>query len=72
MRRTRGPEPRRPLGVRPPRLVALDADHERQAVEALATLLRSLLASGDGSLKGTVEGTCDEPVQHPTRQEPEP
>lgn len=43
------PTPRRsrrdgPLGVRPPRLVALDSDHERQALDALVALLaRSLV-----------------------------
>ncbi len=57
-----GPEPRRPLGVRPPVLVRLDPEREERAVEALATLLRPLLAGGATALKDTVEGTCDGPA----------
>ena len=32
-------DPAQPLGVRVPRLVPLDAEHERQALDALAALL---------------------------------
>lgn len=56
---SRGPEPRRPLGVRAPTLVHLDAEGEARAVEALATLLRPLLAGGASPLKDTVKATCD-------------
>jgi hypothetical protein len=33
----------RPISLRPPELVELDADHERQALDALAELLASYL-----------------------------
>jgi hypothetical protein len=49
----------RPRGVRPPRLVTLDAEREARAVEALAVLLRPLLADPATRLKGGFEGACD-------------
>lgn len=40
-------EPSRPpLCVRPPRLVAMDAEQEERAVEAVAALLRRTLVAG--------------------------
>jgi hypothetical protein len=47
----------RPLGLLPPRLVPLDAEQERRAVDALANLLAPLLAahaaeSGDDGAAG--------------------
>jgi hypothetical protein len=57
----RHPDRTRPLGVAPPRLAPLDAEREARAVEALAVLLRSLLASSATRLKGDVEGTSDGP-----------
>lgn len=48
--------------MRPPVLVRLDPEREEHAVEALATLLRPLLAGGSTPLKDTVEGTCDGPA----------
>jgi hypothetical protein len=47
-----------PLGVTAPRLVPLDAEHERRAIDALAVLLRPLLAGTDTRLKAGAEGTC--------------
>jgi hypothetical protein len=51
----------RPLGIGPPCLAPLDAEREARAVEALAVLLRPLLADPATRLKGGVEGACDGP-----------
>lgn len=45
----------RPLRLLPPRLVALSAEQERQAVDALARLLAGLLARGETAFGPTAD-----------------
>lgn len=58
--------------MRPPVLVRLDAEREARAVEALATLLRPLLAGGATALKDTVEATSDGPAAPAGADQPPP